>query len=141
MSDILSHITLAKFEHWKGTTRSFIISWQNHFRLHESLIDVNSYFSENQKKIILEMRQLQLILCVPLKIKPISFSHTHANLQTMINTKLVMILSSHLHPLEALEIFIIPNQEVVILTCVILHRLHKVQIMTSMYLQLHYQQT
>ena len=53
-SDMLSCITSAKFESWKGTTESFILNWQDQVRLHESLVDAHSYFSENQKKILLE---------------------------------------------------------------------------------------
>ena len=42
------------FDSWKGATESFILNWQDQVRLHESLVDADSYFSENQKKILLE---------------------------------------------------------------------------------------
>ena len=53
-SDILSHITSAKIDAWKGNSESFIINWQDQIQIYESLIDSNSHFSENQKKILLE---------------------------------------------------------------------------------------
>ena len=42
------------FDSWKGATESFILNWQDQVRLHESLVDADSYFSENQKKTLLE---------------------------------------------------------------------------------------
>ena len=36
-ADILSHITTAKIETWKGTSQSFILHWQDQIRLHETL--------------------------------------------------------------------------------------------------------
>lgn len=53
-SDMLSYMTSAKFDYWKGTTESFILNWHDQVRLRESLVDEDSYFSENQKKILLE---------------------------------------------------------------------------------------
>ena len=53
-SDMLSYITSAKFDSWKGTTESFMFNRQDQVRLYESLVDEDSYFSENQKKILLE---------------------------------------------------------------------------------------
>ena len=51
---MLSCITLAKFESWKGTTEYFILNWKDQIRMHKSLVNADSYFSENQKKILLE---------------------------------------------------------------------------------------
>ena len=51
---MLSYITSAKFDSWKGNTESFILNWQDQVRLYESLVDADSYFSENQNKIMLE---------------------------------------------------------------------------------------
>ena len=53
-SDMLSYTTSEKFDSWKGTTESFILNCQEQFCLYESLLDTNNYFSENQKKILLE---------------------------------------------------------------------------------------
>ena len=53
-SDMLSYITSEKFDSWKGTIESFILNWQDQVPLHESIVDADSYFSENQKKILLE---------------------------------------------------------------------------------------
>ena len=44
----------AKFDSWKGTTESFILNWQDQVLLHGSLVDDDSYFSKNQKKILLK---------------------------------------------------------------------------------------
>lgn len=51
---MLSYITSAKFDSWKGTTEYLMLNWQDQVRLYESLVDEDSYFSENQKKILLE---------------------------------------------------------------------------------------
>ena len=51
---MLSYMTSAKFDSWKGTTESFILNCQDQVCLHKSLVDEDSYFSENQKKILLE---------------------------------------------------------------------------------------
>ena len=49
-SDMLSYITSAKFEAWKGTTETFVLHWQDQMGLYESIVDSDSYFSKNQKK-------------------------------------------------------------------------------------------
>ena len=36
-ADILSYITAAKIETWKGTSQSFILHWQDQIRLYETL--------------------------------------------------------------------------------------------------------
>ena len=43
-SEMLSYIPSAKFESWKGTTESFILNWKYQVRLHESLVNTDSYF-------------------------------------------------------------------------------------------------
>ena len=48
-SVMLSYITSAKFESWKGTTEYLILNWKDQLRLHESLIDADIYFSKTQK--------------------------------------------------------------------------------------------
>ena len=53
-SDMLSYVTSAKFDSWKGTIESFMLNWQDQVRLHESLVDEDSYFYENKKKMLLE---------------------------------------------------------------------------------------
>ena len=53
-SYMLSHITLAEFDSWKGTTEYFILNWQDQVRLYEPLVDADKNYSENQKKILLE---------------------------------------------------------------------------------------
>ena len=53
-SNMLSYVTSAKFYSWKGTTKSFILNWKDQVLLHESLVEADRYFSENQKKILLE---------------------------------------------------------------------------------------
>ena len=53
-SKMLSYITLTIRDSWKSTTESFILNWKDQVRLHESLVDADSYFSENQNKILLE---------------------------------------------------------------------------------------
>ena len=53
-SETLSHITSAKFESWKATTESLILNWQDQVRMHESLVNSDSYFSVNQNKMLLE---------------------------------------------------------------------------------------
>ena len=52
--DVLSCMTSAKFDSWKYATESFMLNWQDQVRLCESLVDPDSYFSENQKKTLLE---------------------------------------------------------------------------------------
>ena len=53
-SNMLSYITSEKFDSWKGVTESFILNWQDQVRLYELLVDADRYFSENQKKVLLE---------------------------------------------------------------------------------------
>ena len=53
-SDLLTYITSAQIDSWKGTSESFIIHWQDQIRLCHSLVDHRSYFSEEQMKILLE---------------------------------------------------------------------------------------
>ena len=43
-SSMFSYMTSVKFDSWKGTTESLIITWQDQIRLHESLVDADSYF-------------------------------------------------------------------------------------------------
>ena len=52
--DLLSYMTSAKLDSWKGASESFMMHWQDQTRLHESLVETQSYFSENQKKTLLE---------------------------------------------------------------------------------------
>ena len=53
-SDMLSYITSAKFDSWKGTTESFILNRKDQVRLYVSLVDADRNVYENYKKIILE---------------------------------------------------------------------------------------
>ena len=78
-SNMLSYITSAKFKSWKGATESFMLHWQDQTRLHESIVDSGSYFSENQKKTLLENAVDCVKHCVLLKIKPIICSPTQGN--------------------------------------------------------------
>ena len=51
---MLSYTTLETFDSWKGSTKCFILNWQDQVRLCKLLVDADTYFSQNQKKIILE---------------------------------------------------------------------------------------
>ena len=53
-SNSFNHATSAKIDSWKGVTEAFIMHWQDQTRQCESLVDDKSYFSDNQKKILLE---------------------------------------------------------------------------------------
>ena len=53
-SEMLSCMNSSKFESWKCTTESFILNWKDQDRRHEPLVNANSYFSENQKKELIE---------------------------------------------------------------------------------------
>lgn len=55
-SSILSYITSCKLGNgeWSGSTEAFIINWQNQVRLYEQQVPSSDYFSNLQKKIMLQ---------------------------------------------------------------------------------------
>jgi Reverse transcriptase (RNA-dependent DNA polymerase) len=55
-STILSYITSVRLGNgeWKGSTESFIINWMNQVRLYERQVPTSDYFSDGQKRILLE---------------------------------------------------------------------------------------
>jgi Reverse transcriptase (RNA-dependent DNA polymerase) len=55
-SVLLSYITSARLGDgtWNGTTESFIINWQNQVRLYEKHVPPDDYFSDGQKRIMLQ---------------------------------------------------------------------------------------
>ena len=116
-SEILSYITSVKFDSWKDTTESFILNWQDQVCLCESLVDNYSYFSENQKKILLQnsVDSVKSLRCVKDQANQL-FTNTQVNYWITINMtrwwfpqQIIMINNFCLHPLEALETFTSPN--------------------------------
>jgi hypothetical protein len=55
-SVLLSYITSARLGDgtWNGTTKSFIINWQNQVHLYEKHVPPDDYFSDGQKRIMLQ---------------------------------------------------------------------------------------
>jgi hypothetical protein len=55
-SVLLSYITSARLGDgtWNGTTKSFIINWQNQVRLYEKHVPPDNYSSDGQKRIMLQ---------------------------------------------------------------------------------------
>jgi hypothetical protein len=56
LSFILSYITSVRHGNgmWKGTTEGFIVHWENQVRLYERQVDKEDYFSDVQKRTMLE---------------------------------------------------------------------------------------
>ena len=55
-SKLLSYITSIRIDSpsWKGSSEAFILHWQDQVRLYESIVDTKDYFSDTQKRTILE---------------------------------------------------------------------------------------
>ena len=55
-SRILSYITSVRIGDslWNGTSHSFVLHWQEQVRLYESLVDMASHFSPEQKMHMLQ---------------------------------------------------------------------------------------
>ena len=55
-SDLLKYITTAKLGDgtWKGTTRAFLLHWQDQIRLYSKLVPTDQAFSSDMKRVMLE---------------------------------------------------------------------------------------
>ena len=55
-SSILSYITSVRLGNgtWKGTTEAFLVHWQDQVRLYERQVPLSDYFSDGQKRTMLE---------------------------------------------------------------------------------------
>ena len=53
-ADILSYITTAKIETWKGTSESFVLHWQDQIRLYETLSITAKHLDDTLKLTLLQ---------------------------------------------------------------------------------------